>query len=346
MPVDRWQQLDDKRYDDPAAVVAEVARLIAERRFDRRELYRALAVSASAHRLMGELDVAHRQLAFAFVEARDRPEALGDLLQRFSYVVADRGDHFGAYRLTQRAMRAHSFTGDRVGVGKALVDQGLWLERLGRVEVAVMAFEAALKHWLPRGEWPRSRMTALQGLAVCHQKLGRPRLAAKFLERALASGARLGGLERAKLVAFQGTVAKDAGEYGEAEGFLEAALEQYRGVPSPLDWALVSVELVRGTAPPGGCGGGVHLGTADARAGGGAQAKQGRLGGGVRDRPLRVWGEGALAGPGGAGARGAGGGAGGGGEAESEGRRPAPAAGQPCGSMMGPILLSVMLALL
>ncbi len=245
MPVDRWQQLDDARYDDPAAVVAEVARLIAERRFDRRELYRALAVSASAHRLMGELDVAHRQLALAFVEARDRPEALGDLLQRFSYVVADRGDHFGAYRLTQRAMRAHSFTGDRVGVGKALVDQGLWLERLGRVEVAVMAFEAALKHWLPRGTAVRHRLSAFQGLAVCHQKLGRPRLAAKFLERALASGARLGGLERAKLVAFQGTVAKDAGEYGEAEGFLEAALEQYRGVPSPLDWALVSVELVR-----------------------------------------------------------------------------------------------------
>ncbi len=166
-------------------------------------------------------------------------------MQRFSYVAADRGDCFRAYRLARRATRAYSFVGDRVGMGKAMVDQGIWLERLGWVADAVVALESALAHWLPKRGCQRSRMAAFHGLAVCHQKLGQPRAAAGYLEQALASGARLGSLEKAKLVWFQGTVARDAGEHEEAERFLEASLEMHRELSSPFGMALVSVDLVQ-----------------------------------------------------------------------------------------------------
>ncbi|HEX9734004.1 MAG TPA: tetratricopeptide repeat protein [Thermoanaerobaculia bacterium] len=237
---DYLDSLDERRYEEPW----EVERL-ALQDVDDVELPllpRLLGVAGSALRLLIRLDEAEHAIHAGIGISLEREDqmAVGDLLQRLAFVVADRGEYADALGIAERAAILYLRTGDRIGVAKALVDQGIWLYYLGRPQEAIIAFESALRDLPARATL--HRFTALQDLGLCHQILGDVEKALRYLSAAeeLTPNANAEG----KLSWFRSSIHRDLGQLEEAESQLCRTVEIFRGLHHG-EAALTTCDLVR-----------------------------------------------------------------------------------------------------
>ena len=162
--------LDQQRYQQPGEVVKLT--LWAVDHAELELLPHLLGVAGSAWRLLILLDEAEHAIhaGIEIAEQRGDRATVGNLLQRLSYVLADKGDREEALRLAERAAVIFLRCGDRFELGKALVAQGIWLYYLDRTTEAIETHEIALDH-LPRDP-SRPRCAAFQCMGLAHQRLG------------------------------------------------------------------------------------------------------------------------------------------------------------------------------
>jgi tetratricopeptide (TPR) repeat protein len=240
--------LEDLRYGDPQRVMQRATALVTEVPVGHRPW--VLGLYGSACRVAGRLKEAQMVLGRALDLAAELgdPRAEADLLQRASYVVGDLGQFESAFHFAERATLLFVELGDLTGVGKAMVDQGVWLGCLDRDANAHRAFLAAL-HFLPENGEPdvrRNRIACLMSLGNLARRRGDLEAAREHLEvaRAAADGSTVGPAFLGKLVALQALIAEASGDLERAEEHFREAFEIYRPI-TLLDTAVTAVDLAR-----------------------------------------------------------------------------------------------------
>ncbi len=241
------RSLDDHRHHDPEAVREAVVGDLRKVAADDLQLswgVPLLAVYGSALRMLENHDGALQALVAAVQVAwrSGDPTTLADLLQRLSYVVADRGEHRRALELAKVAEDWHVRADNRVGIGKTLVDQGCWYYYVGQPRESISASEAALKY-LPFEE-TSNRFAALQTLGLSFWALGELSSAQRYADEAAEIASGVGPWLRAQLDWLQARIATEKKDYVLGERLFRETSEFF--VPlSSVDAALVSAELAR-----------------------------------------------------------------------------------------------------
>ena len=236
------ERLDQLRYEDGERALKELwegADRVPQSLFPR-----YLGVCGSAFRTTdAQLENAQNCLRIGMwlVEQLGDRSAIADLLQRQSYVRAHQGGFATSLRLAEHATGIHLGCGDLPSAGKALVDQGIFLDHLGRYEEAIQTHKLSLQLLATNAQ--RHRFAALLALGSHHRNLGDPRQAVRYLKAAVPVGKGLGPWFEAKAIWLHGEILTDLGLDDRAESEFQAVFDIYRE-RSPIDAALATVDLV------------------------------------------------------------------------------------------------------
>ena len=240
-------ELDELRVRDPRAAIRRAKVLVT--RIDGTQLPMLLGVYASACRLLGRNDEAQLVLGRALELAIDLGDTkvLATLYQRASYLAYSRAELEEALELSERATLTYVQCADLVGVGKTLVDQGIWHGMSGHSEAEVSAFRSALDY-LPEDtdqlDILKNRIACLMNLGIAYRKCGDLRRAARFAELASRNAKDAGPEPHGKIAWLQASIAREAGHLEEAERSYAVAIETLQPI-SPLEAALCALELIR-----------------------------------------------------------------------------------------------------
>ena len=242
--MDFLEELDIVRFNDPEQVIERAESCLEELPLAGIPLL--LGVVASAWRLLHRLDDAQHAICVG-IEIAERQEnyfALGDLIQRLSYIYADRGQHYEALEIAERAMRSYVLSGDAVRIGQTLVDQAVFSVHLGRHARAITFYSAALRY-LPGTEY-RNRLAAFQGIGHCYHMLGDLKRARNALVQArrVVTGRSVSRIDLARLVWLQGSIAAGLGKVDDAIIHLRDAIAMFRPL-YPDDATLATIDLLR-----------------------------------------------------------------------------------------------------
>ncbi len=251
--VSELEVLDGLRYQDPGLAMRRTRPLVEQVADSQVPL--VLGVYASASREAGHHDEAQVVLARALDLAEELHdyEVRGDLLLRAGDVMAARGEVEIAYALAERASLTFAKSGNLAGIGRSLVDQGIWLGFLDRPRKALRALRAARSYFPadtpdsdeePAPLIQRSRFLCLLSLGLLHRRQGDLEAARRILEEA---GRETRGVNKGlvgRLLELQASIARQAGRHPEAESLWRQAFEVFQPI-DPLDAALCGVELAR-----------------------------------------------------------------------------------------------------
>ncbi|MEM6455216.1 MAG: hypothetical protein AAF772_08995 [Acidobacteriota bacterium] len=234
--------IDALRYDDHVRA-AQRAKLLCIETSSVETALRALGIWASCQRMASKLDTAHVALWAALERAirDDMPHVRAGLIQRAAYVASDRGHLEIASGLCQEALTLYTVIGDPVGVGRALVDQGIMANRRGQHREAIRACTAALDH-LPQNH-QRNRYAALHTAGTACVSIGDLDGADAFIEAAASACMPEGAYLWGRLVWLRARIAAQRGDMATAQERYQQAVEVFRDFPD--DAALASVEWIR-----------------------------------------------------------------------------------------------------
>ena len=244
------ESLDHRRFGDPRGVLA-----LAKWAVDSVEvalLPQLLGVAGSTWRLLIRLDEAEHAIhaGIALAQKLRQRSVVGNLLQRLAYVVADRGDRAEALSLSEQAAMVFLRCDDRSALGKALVDQGIWLYYLNRYEESIEAHRSAEGLLTGEGLLPtersRNRVVVLQYQGLNCLALGNLEEALQWAREAerLARETGVDEWARPKLLWLFAKVRIDLGALDQAAYDLEEIVELYRELHAG-EAALATCELVR-----------------------------------------------------------------------------------------------------
>ncbi len=238
------QEIDSLPYTD--ARLAKSQAIAVVKHIPRPFLPRLLGVYASALRLLEEHDGAQHALTIGLELAaqRDDRSAVADLWQRLAYVMADRGDYHRALLISERAEKIFVRTGDSIGSGKTLVDQGLWLHYLDHPKESIDLHLTALLRLPQDPQLRRCRASAFQTLGFNCLKLQDLDRAETYAAQARQEASELEPWVFGGILWLQADIATARGRYEEAEGFFREAVEIFSPI-SAGQAALASIELVR-----------------------------------------------------------------------------------------------------
>ena len=245
------EALDRLRLDDPELVIRRARRMMPK--IADSLVAPLLGVYASACRVAGKSNEAMAVLFRALVLAQEEadPEVVADLMLRAGYVTASRGQAEMALALAERSTLVSTRSGDRVGIGRALHDQGTWHYHLGHPRRALASMRSAVSYLeqgadsSPGRGAARSRFSCLMTLGVMHRGQGELDIAEDYLRQAREHPREVVGEQLyGKLVALQASIAREAGRYLRAEELYRESLEIFRPI-APYDTALCGLELAR-----------------------------------------------------------------------------------------------------
>ncbi len=205
-----------------------------------------LGVYGSALRLLEDHDGAQHALTAGLEMARAAADRsmVGELWQRFAYVVADRGNYRRALVISERAERIHVRTGNDLGIAKSLVEQGIWLYYLNQPHESIDLHRAGLRRLPQSPQASRWRTSALQFLGLSFLQLEELDQADSYAAQARDAACGEGPWVFGGILWLQARVALAQGDYAEAEVFLREATEIFLPISSGQA-ALASIELIR-----------------------------------------------------------------------------------------------------
>ncbi len=230
-----WQE----RLTDPPRAGRRAA-MMAKHGSERPFVARTLGVWAAVLRTRGDLRLATVVLGVALELAEDDVRVRAELAQRAAYVLSDRARFAEALQLVEVALVLYARSGDVAGVGRALVDNGTFLDYCGEREEAIAAYTAALG-FLPDAE-RFNRYGAHQGLALVYVNTGKLRFADHHLHEALRVRVVLSEIETARLYWLRARIAQARQETGQAIIYFEKVLSHLDDAPE--DFAVAASELV------------------------------------------------------------------------------------------------------
>ncbi len=238
------EQLDELRYED--ARLARDQALAAVGEVPHTLLPQLLGVYGSCLRMLENYGGARHALVAALELAQAQGNALdlADLWLRLANLVADLGNHSQALRLCRRATRISSLAEDPIGVGKAFLNEGLWLHYLGYPGEAIALGKAALVRLPFRPAVARFRVAALQHLAASYLRLGDLAEATHYAREAREAAAGAPPWIRGGILWLEARIRREEGDAAAAEAGFRQVVATFAPI-SAIDTALASVELIR-----------------------------------------------------------------------------------------------------
>jgi tetratricopeptide (TPR) repeat protein len=242
--------LDALRHDDPSSAARQARTLVPV--VPDAQVPGLLGVYASACRALGRSEEAIIVLTRALDRAaeQDNHAALGDLLLRAGYVFSERGQVEMACALAERSALIFARSGDLVGVGRSLLDQGMCFFHLGRARQAAQTMTVALGYLedesgsAPQTLIQMNRWCCLMNLCIIHRSLDELDLAESYARQARKPCEGLGKKLFGRVVALEAAIARDAGRSEVAERLYREAFEAFQSIDA-LDAALCGIELIR-----------------------------------------------------------------------------------------------------
>jgi len=208
-----------------------------------------LGILAAIFRHLVRLDDAEHALfaAISMAGSQEDHPTTAVLIQRLAYVVAERTELNTALMISEKAMSAFLRCGDAAGAARAIVDQGLWLSRLGRSEEMIRVGSIALQ-WLPKDD-SRNRCAIHQTMALNYRALGRLQEAVHYLDLAEDLADTNASLAQDKILWLRGLLQADFGNLQEAEEILVDVFDRFceykNGEEALLICDVVKVQLLR-----------------------------------------------------------------------------------------------------
>jgi len=184
------EELDRFRYDRPKYAVRELesigCQVIDSRRPDAYALVECLGAYASAHRMLGHLEVAHHALATTvkLVEWFNLAQPRADIAKRAISLAVYEGHAELAREIASWLLEYYGRRKNNLGMGRALIALGDVQLHLGEFEPAARSYRKSLDHLPPSNAW--FRRASLFALGVCYIRLGKPRRAKDYLAKARA----------------------------------------------------------------------------------------------------------------------------------------------------------------
>lgn len=135
----------------------------------------------------------------------------GDLLQRLALCYSNHFDDYeGALSITHEALSDHITTANMTGVGRSLVDRGIWYFHLRQHQASLAALQRALEV-LPPSEY-RNRYSSFEYMALNFRALRLPNKMYAAIEKAATFDVE--PLHCLTLVWLKGSIAAVEGMYG------------------------------------------------------------------------------------------------------------------------------------
>ncbi len=237
------ETLDRMRYTAPKEAIRQVLTTLSY--CSRPMIPRLLGVAGSTWRLMLDLEKAEHALyaGLKMLEELNDPRATLELAQRLCYVRSDQADFAGALRLSEKIAMDYLRLQDRVGFGKSLVDQTVWLSRLGRSQESINVGLTALD-FVPKHEGC-NRCAIYQTVSFCFRELGDTEKALKFLLLAEEVSEALGDKwGKDKLLWLRGNLLADQHNIDDASAILWRAVENLAET-NLAEMAIAACDLVR-----------------------------------------------------------------------------------------------------
>lgn len=240
--------LDQERHEDPKSMLRSTD--VAVRRVALAHLPRLCGIVGSAHRLLLDLDAAEHWMYLGLHQAARAKNwvCLGNLFRRYSYLRNEQTETEQALAAAEKGTQLLLRAGDELGAAKGWVEQGIWLQFLGRNDEAIHLLAWALN------ELPESaklyRCSAHQTLARAYQVEGDLANATACILAAVEHGESLGAWDRAKLHWLAARIRADAGQHLEAAGTMwgvvDVLMARHPGEAALAFCDLVGMQLHQG----------------------------------------------------------------------------------------------------
>jgi len=204
---------------------------------------RAAAHQANALRVAGELAAAER--IFDQLDVRDVGDVAvrGEILSLEGSLRSDQRKFEMAETVLQRAAEAYEYAGDRLGVAKVRIQQGILMRVLCRTEEVLRHFEAAASD-LGEEAAPELAVATTTGRVNALCDLGRPLEARRVLHAGLDAFEEIEApFVAAHFRTLEGRISLGLADYSAAEDYFRAAIATMQIVGRPHDAATTSLLL-------------------------------------------------------------------------------------------------------
>ena len=235
------QHLEKLSQERPADAIRRAETMVLE--VEDRLVPKVLAICGTAYRRLERHDDALHVLLDAENLTDDLP-TLADIKQRIAYVIAATGELDRAIRTILVAQNLFLICDDRSGLGRALVDQGMFCYHQGDLRSSKLCLNRSLE--LLSEDEPRHRFSALVGLGLCHAEESIEE-ALDYLDRAALQAARVGKALQWKLLWSRARLLEQHDLKLEALELFRTLAEEYLFNDHLLDACLAIVDLIRAT---------------------------------------------------------------------------------------------------
>ena len=235
-------ELDDLRHEEPKIAARRCLQALRTARSPV-EVGLLLGVRASAFRKLHRLDLAtsivleEREIGLR-VNSR---LVQGDSFQRLSYIENYRGNSSAALALSGQAILLHTIGGDSDRVGQSLIDRGLALLLLSKVDMALEANLSGISLLAPRST--RYHYMALGNVAHCYLHKGDLCEAKGYAFRARKIAGEKGALIESKFALLLAEIERRSGDFSAAK--THASLAVHLAEESPIDSAIAAILHVK-----------------------------------------------------------------------------------------------------
>jgi tetratricopeptide (TPR) repeat protein len=228
------EEADERRYDDPEGVYAE---LLARPDVPDGDLPLWFGVAGSCLRLMDQLEDAEATLRAALGLPWLTNCQAGDLYQRLSLVFWNAGSYEKAMTENAQAVALFVEVDCQIGLGRSLVDRGLFHYEAEATDRAKWVLQRAIDI-LPRQE-KKHLAAANHGLALCAIRAQNPTEALAYADEARRF--QLDDLNRGKLEWLLGVTFSKLGKRRQANEMFISATETLARI-SPINAALCTID--------------------------------------------------------------------------------------------------------
>lgn len=233
--------LEELSQEQPAEAIRRAETVVRE--VEDRLVPKVLAICRTAYRRLERHNDALHVLLDA-EEMTDDLSTLADIKQRIAYVIAAKGDLDRAIQIILVAQNLYILCDEPSGLGRALVDQGMFCYHRGDLRSSKLCLNRSLE--LLSEDEARHRYSALVGLSLCHadESIGE---ALDYLDRAALQAVRVGKALQWKLLWARARLLEEHDLKREARELFRTLAEEYLANDHLLDACLAIVDLIRAT---------------------------------------------------------------------------------------------------
>ncbi len=170
-------------------------------------------------------------------------ECEAKLLRRCCYLIGDQGDYEKAIKCAERSAALYAKEADLAGIGRAMLDRGIMLDKMGDYKCAVEFYKKSLA--MLGDEGGALKLSVYQCIAIAYLQLDDRRRCHDLVEKMRGMFSNLEPEQEAAILWLEGELALKERDYSMAEDKLQESRSIYVRGDNGLNEALVCIRLAK-----------------------------------------------------------------------------------------------------